>query len=127
MRPIFRRLLGNETDFMTSGQRATHTYVVGQPGTGKSRALESWVMPDVAAGRGAGVIDPHGDLFRNLLARLSTKREVWDRVVILDPCNQKWTVGFNPLEAIDGFSQERLAAFLTDVMVKIWKLPSVPI
>ena len=122
MRPLFRGLLKSPGDFLTSAQRATHTYVVGQPGTGKSRALESWVMQDIAAGRGAGVIDPHGDLFRNLLLRLSSKPETWERVVVLDPCNQKWTVSFNPLEAVSDFSQERLAVFLTDVMVKIWKL-----
>jgi hypothetical protein len=31
-------------------------------------------------------------------------------------------VSFNPLQAVAGLSQERLALFLTDVMVKIWKL-----
>jgi hypothetical protein len=122
MKPVFSWLLESKVDFLTPGQRATHAYVIGQPGTGKSRALESWVMQDIASGQGVGVIDPHGDLFQNLLARLSSKPETWERVVILDPCDQKWTVSFNPLEAVGGFSQERLAAFLTDVVVKIWKL-----
>jgi len=122
MRQLFRWLLESRVDFLTPAQRATHTYVIGQPGTGKSRALESWVMQDIACGRGVGVIDPHGDLFQSLLVRLSSKPEVWERVVILDPCNQKWTVSFNPLEAAGGFSQERMAAFLTDVVIKIWRL-----
>ena len=108
MKPLFHWLLDSKTDFLTPGQRATHTYVIGQPGTGKSRALESWVMQDIASGQGVGVIDPHGDLFQNLLVRLSSKPEVWERVVILDPCDPKWTVSFNPLEAVAGFSQERL-------------------
>jgi hypothetical protein len=89
MRRSFRWLMGSNTDSLTSDRRATHTYVIGQPGTGKSRALESWVMQDVASGHGVGVIDPHGDLFRNLLARISSKPEIWDRVVILNPCNPK--------------------------------------
>ena len=42
-------------------QRATHLWVIGQPGTGKSRAIESWVMTDIKAGRGVGVFDPHSD------------------------------------------------------------------
>lgn len=95
---FFKHLLNNGT-FLLPGQRATHTYVIGQPGVGKSRALESWVMQDIASGEGVGVIDPHGDLYQNLLTRISAKENTWQRVVILDPCNPKWTVCFNPLES----------------------------
>jgi putative protein kinase ArgK-like GTPase of G3E family len=56
---------------MRSAQRQTHVYIVGQPGTGKSCFLESWFMQDVMAGNGAGIIDPHGDLFNHLLARIA--------------------------------------------------------
>lgn len=113
---------GKGTSILTPGQRAIHTYVIGQPGTGKSRGLESWIMQDILAGHGVGVIDPHGDLYRNLLLRLAPKHELWERLVILDPLNPKWVVGFNPLEVIRGLSQERLALFLTDVVVKVWSL-----
>jgi hypothetical protein len=109
-------------DRLTSGQRATHTYVIGQPGTGKSRALESWIMQDIVAGRGVGVIDPHGDLFGRLVLRISDIPRVWEKVVIIDPCDPRWTVNFNPLAAIGDISQERLSLFLTDVMIKIWGL-----
>lgn len=106
--------------------RATHTWVIGQPGTGKSKLLEAMVLQDVLAGRGAGVFDVHGDLVRNLryhLAALCVRRpELAERVVILDPCADKWVVSINPLEAIRGLSQERLALFLTDIVVKMWKL-----
>ncbi len=113
---------GKETSVLTARQRAIHTYVIGQPGTGKSRALEAWIMQDIHAGHGVGVIDPHGDLYRNLLMRLAPKHELWERLVILDPLNPKWVVGFNPLEVIQGLSQERLALFLTDVVIKVWSL-----
>jgi hypothetical protein len=103
-------------------ERATHSYVIGQPGTGKSRALESWIMQDIAAGHGVGVIDPHGDLFRNLLVRLSFKPEVWERIVIIDPCSKHWVTTFNPLDALPGYSTQRLALFLSDIIGKIWKL-----
>lgn len=106
----------------TSLDRSTHTYVIGQPGTGKSRALESWIMQDIEAGHGVGVIDPHGDLFRNLLIRLSFRPQVWKRIVIIDPCNPDWVTTFNPLEAVSDYSQERLSLFLTDIIGKIWKL-----
>jgi len=107
-------------------RRATHTYVIGQPGTGKSRALESWVMQDILSGFGVGVIDPAGDLYQNLLFRISAlasrQPELAERIVLIDPSDPTWTVGFNPLEPIRNVSRERLAWFLTDVIVKIWKV-----
>lgn len=108
------------------GARATHLHVIGQPGTGKSRALESWIMQDILSGQGVGVIDPHGELFDHLLSRLarlvSDNPSLAQRVVIINPVDRNWTVGFNPLEAIPGYSTERLAGFLTDVVIKIWKI-----
>lgn len=115
-------LMGNGENGFVASERATHAYVVGQSGTGKSRALESWIMQDVLAGRGVGVIDPHGDLFSNLLARIAPRKQLHERVVILDPLDPDWIVGLNPLEAIEGFSQERIALYLTDVVIKVWKL-----
>jgi len=115
-------LMGYQQTGLTTRQRATHTYVVGQSGTGKSRALESWIMQDVRANRGVGVIDPHGDLFNNLLARIADLPDLADRVVLFDPLDPDWVIGFNPLEAAEGYSQERLALYLTDVVIKVWKL-----
>lgn len=107
-------------------QRATHTHVVGQPGTGKSRMLESWVMQDILAGHGLAVIDPHGDLYQNLVMRISGMAhqypELADRLVLINPLDPIWTVGFNPLEPIPGILPERLAGFLTDAIIKIWKM-----
>lgn len=111
---------------LSPGQRATHTHVIGQTGTGKSRTLESWVMQDVAAGHGLAVLDPHGDLYEHLVLRIALlarqRPELAERVILLNPSDTRWTVGFNPLEPIRGIPLERLAWFLTDVIIKIWKL-----
>lgn len=122
MSTLIDRLLGYQASGLSPGERATHTYVIGQSGTGKSRALESWIMQDVRAGRGVGVIDPHGDLFHNLLARIAMLHEVADRVILFDPLDTKWLVGFNPLQKVAGLAPERLAIYLTDVVIKVWKL-----
>jgi DNA helicase HerA-like ATPase len=121
MTQLSRWLLRDEM-VRSPSERTTHTYVIGQPGTGKSRALESWIMQDIAAGHGVGVIDPHGDLFNNLILRLSSMPQVWERIVIIDPCNPDWVTTFNPLEAVSGYSQERLSLFLTDIIGKIWRV-----
>ncbi|MGD8457026.1 MAG: hypothetical protein PVF83_11615 [Anaerolineales bacterium] len=122
MKRFNRIFLGSDDQVLSLNQRATHTYVIGQSGTGKSRAIESWVMQDVIAGRGVGVIDPHGDLFYNLLLRLAIRPDLWKQIVILNPLDPKWTVGFNPLQDIGSLPQERLALYLTDIGIKIWKL-----
>jgi hypothetical protein len=110
------------TTIMQSGQRQTHVYIIGQPGVGKSRMIESWFMQDVLAGNGAGIIDPHGDLFNHLVARIASYPEVWERVIIIDPCNPKWAVPINPLSSFNGDSATRSAWFLSDVILKIWSL-----
>ena len=124
MMPNLDQLFGDSSGSLKPSQRATHSYVIGQPGTGKSRALESWIRQDIAAGHGVGVIDPHGDLFNSLLGYLSNKPEVWERVILFDPCNPKWVTPFNPLEAMAGLSNQRLSLFLTDIIVKIWGIDS---
>jgi len=42
--------------------RATHLYIVGASGTGKSKFLEFLIRQDILKGNGFGIIDPHGDL-----------------------------------------------------------------
>jgi hypothetical protein len=123
MNPLSKLLLGSDESRLFASQRTTHQYVIGQPGTGKSRMLEACAMQDIREGRGVTVMDPHGDLFYGLLARVAQlPKSVWQRVVIIDPCDPKWVVSFNPLDADDRVSLERLALFLTDIVIKIWGL-----
>lgn len=77
--------------------RFRHTYVVGQTGTGKSTLLMQMALQDIAAGDGVAVLDPHGDLVEDLLARIPEDRI--DDVVLLDPADPVAVVGVNLLEA----------------------------
>ena len=110
----------NPSGVFTTQERTTHTYVIGQPGTGKSRALESWIMQDIAAGQGVAVIDPHGELYDHLVWRLAQHPKVWSRVVLVDPTDPHWAVNLNPLARMDGQSVERVALFMSDILLKIW-------
>ena len=40
---------------------------IGKTGRGKTTLLENMLVQDIYAGRGIGLIDPHGDLSRSLL------------------------------------------------------------
>lgn len=126
MNGLIKNWLTGDGFKLSPAQRATHTHVIGQTGTGKSKTLESWVMQDVMAGHGLAVLDPHGDLYNNLVFRMGLvcqqHPELAQRVVLMDPSDPVWTVGFNPLEPIKNIELERLAGFLTDVIIKIWKL-----
>ena len=86
-----------------------HLYVLGGTGVGKSRALETWIMQLIRQGEGVGVIDPHGELFYNLVARIAVMRNhrLAERVVIVNPLDPTATVGFNPLELQAGEVVER--------------------
>ena len=112
----------SQKSILKTAQRGTHTYIIGQPGTGKSRLMESWVMQDIHAGHGVCVIDPHGDLFQNILSKVAQNPSLWSRVLIIDPCDEEYAVNLNPLNPPVGISSERTAWFLTDIILKIWKL-----
>jgi len=118
---VFRSLFRPHT-ILDGHDRTTAIHVIGQPGCGKSRALESWAWQDICAGNGIAVIDPAGDLFEHLLVRLATRPDLWARVVIIDPCDPEWLVRLNPLTAMRGSNASRIALFMTDVVVRLWKL-----
>ncbi|MCS7066588.1 MAG: type IV secretion system DNA-binding domain-containing protein, partial [Fimbriimonadales bacterium] len=86
----------NEPVFLHEHDRRQHVYIVGQTGTGKTTMLKTMITADMEAGRGLAVIDPHGDLFDELLTRIPPHR--LDDVVILDPTDIAHPVGLNVLE-----------------------------
>jgi hypothetical protein len=103
--------------------RKIHFYVVGASGTGKSKFLEFLIRQDVEKGNGFGVIDPHGDLIEDIkgyLALALPREEIEERVVLIDPTDERYTVAFNPLEKIEGVSSAEIAAELVEAFKKIW-------
>lgn len=77
-------------------ERAQHIYVLGATGTGKSTLLFNMILQDIAAGRGVGLIDPHGDLYDQLLDAMPPSR-VKD-VILFNPGRSDCSPGINPLE-----------------------------
>jgi len=62
-----------------------HAAIVGPTGTGKSTLVASLVEQDMAAGRGALVVDLKGDLVSELLARVPSRRQ--RDVIVLEPAS----------------------------------------
>jgi hypothetical protein len=103
--------------------RHIHLYIVGASGTGKSKFLEFLIRQDVVKGNGFGIIDPHGDLVEDVktyLAFALPENELEERVVLVDPTDEKYTVAFNPLEKIEGVSPAEISAELVEAFKKIW-------
>ncbi|MGO9029293.1 MAG: type IV secretion system DNA-binding domain-containing protein [Acidimicrobiales bacterium] len=76
-----------------------HLHVLGATGSGKSTLLTNLVLQDVAAQRGAVVIDPKGDLINDLIDRLPA--EAAGRVVVLDPDDDTAPPAMNVLDAAE--------------------------
>jgi hypothetical protein len=95
--PGFNPALGQlQPVSLSEAGRRLHTYVVGQTGTGKSTLLSSMILEDVRAGRGLAVIDPHGDLYHELLRHIPRSRE--KDLVLLDASDPERVPGLNLLE-----------------------------
>jgi hypothetical protein len=81
---------------MTLEQRQKHTYVIGKTGTGKTTLLKSSIYQDMVSGKGLAVLDPHGDMFRELLELVPEHRQ--KDVIIFDPYDRKFPIGLNILD-----------------------------
>ena len=76
--------------------RSQHCYIVGTTGTGKSTLLRSMVVQDIEQGRGVALLDPHGDLYQQVLAAIPAHRR--DDVVLVDFTDFEACPGLNFLE-----------------------------
>ncbi|MCA1606764.1 MAG: DUF87 domain-containing protein, partial [Acidobacteria bacterium] len=87
---------GEERPFSLSPtDRRYHTYIIGQTGTGKSTLLKHILMQDILAGRGVGLIDPHGDLASELLDCIPRSRS--EDVVYFNPDDYDYPIAWNLL------------------------------
>lgn len=96
--------------------RRSHMYVIGKTGTGKSTLLKAMIFQDLAVGRGLALLDPHGDLVREVMDRVPLERQ--KMVVYLDTPGANWT--FNPLSDVEPGQEALAVAELIEVFRKIW-------
>lgn len=81
---------------VTDEDRRRHVYVVGQTGTGKSVLLSNMLADDIERGRGAAIIDPHGDLVESVMRLIPESRH--DDVIVFDPGDLMRPLGLNMLD-----------------------------
>jgi hypothetical protein len=86
----------NQAVELSSAGRRQGTYVLGINGTGKSTLLLSIALQDIEAGDGLCLLDPHGDLVKEVLARIPPRR--LDDVILFDPADIDYPFGLNLFE-----------------------------
>lgn len=103
-----------------------HTVLLGGTGSGKSTAMLRLALSDIEGGNSTLVIDPKGDLVRDILERYPKARE--DDLVIIDPTNER-PIGINPFDLLKfGISAElltqHLMAIFQDLFADNWGIRS---
>ena len=102
---------------LSTEERLRHTYMIGASGTGKSTLLLSMAMQDIEAGNGFAVLDPHGDLIEDILTRIPESRA--GDVVVFDPADEAYPVGFNILSAHSELERTLLSSDLVAVFKRL--------
>jgi Type IV secretion-system coupling protein DNA-binding domain len=102
---------------ITSTASTRGLYVLGPTGTGKTSLIKNLIRDDLAAGRGLAVVETNGDLIRDLLDLIPPERT--KDVVLIDPTDPDYAVGFNPFA---GSTDPSLVAdHLGELFQSIWK------
>ncbi|MEN9576484.1 MAG: hypothetical protein RL514_4339 [Verrucomicrobiota bacterium] len=102
---------------LTTEQRVRHSHIIGGSGTGKSTLLFNLIRQDIENGEGIAVLDPHGDLVDRILGIIPAHR-IGD-VVLVDPSDEQYSVGFNILSAHSDLEKNLLSSDLVSVFQRL--------
>lgn len=98
--------------------RRRHVAVVGKTGMGKSTLLQNLIASDIRAGRGVGLIDPHGDLAEAVLDLIPPRRT--NEVILLDAGDTAFPVAFNPLACEDPTQRPLVVSGVVSAFKKLY-------
>lgn len=102
---------------LSTKHRLQHTYIIGATGTGKSTLLLNMIVQDIRSGHGVGLLDPYGDLVDQVMRHVP--RERFRDVVLFDPSDTDYPVGFNILSAHSEVEKTLLASDLVAVFRRL--------
>ncbi|HTK34943.1 MAG TPA: DUF87 domain-containing protein [Caulobacteraceae bacterium] len=114
-RTTFRRRL--RPFGIKAADRLSHVHIIGMTGVGKSSLLEQLIRHDLASGRGAAIIDPHGDL-ADAIAALAHSQP--DRVRYVNAPDPAQPYGYNPLRHVRDDLIPLAASGLLATFRKLW-------
>jgi hypothetical protein len=104
-------------------QRKTHTHVIGSSGSGKSKFLESMIRGELRNRQGFCLLDPHGNLYDDVLNYCS--HHVLDRdIILLNPSSPNSVIGFNPFQRPDHGNISVLVDRRINATMHAWDRPN---
>jgi hypothetical protein len=111
---------------VSAKSRQYHTYVVGLTGRGKSKFLQNCLLQDISSGRGCAVIDPHGDLAKDIMSSLAGKGffendKSFDRIIYVAPRRRDYVIPFNVLARPDAETETyEIAQRVISAFMRAW-------
>lgn len=104
--------------FVKNEDRFRHFYVIGQTGTGKSSIIQVMARQDLRNKKWMAVMDPHGDLAKDLLPFIPKERA--DDLIYFDPGDVSRPMGLNLLEATTDDEKQMVVWDATNIMIKLF-------
>lgn len=108
----------NERFGIKQADRLLHMYIIGKTGVGKSTMLKSMFLQDAIGRQGACLLDPHGDLCRDIL--LSLPQECSADVIYFNLPDTKLTLRYNPFKRVSFEKRSLVASGIMEVFKKLW-------
>lgn len=112
--------------FISQKVRRFHSYVVGLTGRGKSKFLQNCIVQDVLAGRGCAVVDPHGDLAKDVLRSLTSQGffsnpASFQQLIYVAPRRRDHIIPFNVLARPDSETETyEVAQRVISAFMRTW-------
>lgn len=104
--------------YMREADRVRHFYLIGKTGSGKTTLFENMIEQDILAGRGCGILDPHGEFAENVLAMVPKERA--EDVIFFDPADLDRPMGLNLLEAKESNEADRVVSEMIGIFRKLF-------
>lgn len=108
--------------FLPQDIRPQGVYILGTNGTGKSTLIANMIATDLEQGLGLCLLDPHGDLTKQVIASCPADRR--KDIILIDITNSAFPFGFSLFECsdltIDLVTQT--AEFVYHVFARVWNV-----
>jgi len=96
--------------------RRRHMYIIGKSGGGKSQFIAGMAIQDILNGEGVCVLDPHGDLVKDILDRVPPERA--EDVVLFAPADIERPLALNLIEFDSRYPEQK--TFVINELIKIF-------